>query len=168
LAGPRRSREPKQPLGCHDRALLLLTVRARSRHELASRLRGAGFEAEEVEAELARLEELGLVDDRAFALELAEHQLKIKRSGRRAVASALAATGVARGTIDQTLGDPGGDGDESNRALALATDRARRLTGLAPEVAFGRLVSLLARRGYDAGTARAAARRALRVDGPDD
>jgi len=168
LAGPRRSREPKQPFGCHDRALLLLAVRARSRHELASRLLRAGFEREEVDAELARLEDVGLVDDRAFARELAEHHLTVRRSGRRAVSSALAAKGVSGATIERTLAELTGGEGEADRALALATDRARRLQGLAPEVAFARLVSFLARRGYDGGVARAAARSALRVDGPED
>ena len=168
MVWPRRSREPKQPLGCHDRALLLLAVRSRSRHELSSRLLRAGFEAEEVETELSRLEEVGLVDDRAFAHDLAEHQLKVKLSGRRAVSSALAAKGVSRGTIEQTLADLDGGGNEADRAFSAASDRARRLTRLAPEVAFRRLVSFLARRGYDGGTARAAARAALRVEGHDD
>jgi len=143
-------------------------VRARSRHELSSRLLRAGFEAEEVDAELVRLEEVGLVDDRAFAHELAEHQLRVRLSGRRAVSSALASKGVSRATIEQTLEELGGNEDEADRALSLARDRARRLTGLPPEAAFGRLVSFLARRGYDAGTARAAARQALQVEGPDD
>jgi len=168
LAGPRRSREPKNPLGCHDRALLLLGVRARSRAELSSRLLRAGFGPEEVEAELLRLEEVGLLDDGAFARELAQHHLSVRRSGRRAVVSALAAKGVGRATIDRTLAELDPEGLESDRALELAADRARRLRGLAPEVAFGRLVSLLARRGYDGATARSAARAALQVDGPDD
>ena len=168
MAGPRRSREPKQPLGCHDRALLLLAVRARSRHELSMRLLRAGFEAEEVETELVRLEEVGLLDDLAFARELAQHHLWVRRSGRRAVVSALAAKGVSRGTIEHTLIELDGGEGEADRARALAADRARRLTGLAPEVAFGRLVAFLARRGYDGGTARAAARAALQVDEADD
>jgi regulatory protein len=146
--------------------LLLLAVRARSRHELAARLRRAGFGAGEVEAELARLEDVGLVDDDAFARELALHHLTVRRSGRRAVASALAAKGVARGTIERTLADLAGE-DESDRALTLASERARRLRNLAPEVAFGRLVSFLARRGYDGPTARTAARRALGVEAVD-
>jgi SOS response regulatory protein OraA/RecX len=37
-----------------------------------------------------------------------------------------------------------------------------------PEVAYARLVSYLARRGYDGGTARAAARAALKVQDHDD
>lgn len=143
-------------------------MRARSRHELSSRLLRAGFEAEEVEAELSRLEEVGLVDDRAFAHELAEHQLTVKMSGRRAVSSALAAKGVSRVMIERTLAELDAGQDEADRACALARDRARRLGGLAPEVAFSRLVSFLARRGYDGGTARAAASKALSVDALED
>ena len=60
---------------------------------------------------------------------------------------------------------PGQECDESMRALEVATDRARRLTSLRPEVAYQRLVSFLARRGYDGGTCREAARAALGLDG---
>ena len=168
MAGPRRSREPKQALGCHDRALLLLAVRGRSRHELSTRLVRAGFDDAEVEAEMVRLESVGLVDDGAFARDLAQHHLIVRRSGRRAVVSALLAKGVSRSTIERTLADLEGDaGDETERAADLASERARRLSALAPEVAFGRLVSFLMRRGYDAATARAAARAALRIETPD-
>lgn len=162
MAGPRRSREPKRRLSCHERALRLLTVRPRSRRELGTRLRRAGFEPEEVEAELARLEEVGLVDDEAFARELAEHHLANRRSGRRAVVGALMAKGVARETIEATLDDLEPDGtDETERATELARERVRRLGGLPPEIAYARLVGFLARRGYDPGTAREAARRAV-------
>lgn len=152
----------KRPLDCHERALRLLAVRPRSRRELGSRLRQAGFEAEEVEGELVRLEEVGLLDDRAFARELVEHHLLVRGSGRRAVAGALAAKGVSRETIEDTLA---GLGDETERAVEVARDRARRLTSLRPDAAYGRLVSFLARRGYDGSTARHAARVALGLDG---
>jgi regulatory protein len=156
-------RTVKQPLDCHERALRLLAVRPRTRRELDSRLRHAGFDDAEVSSELDRLEEVGLLDDGAFARELADHHLKVRGSGRRAVAGALASKGVSRETIDATLA--GLEGDETMRALEVATDRARRLTSLRPEVAYQRLVSFLARRGYDAGTSREAARAALGLDG---
>jgi len=70
---------------------------------------------------------------------------------------------AVRETIEETLA--GLEGDESERALEVARDRARRLTSLRPEVAYGRLVSFLARRGYDGGTSREAARVALDLDG---
>jgi regulatory protein len=156
-------RSVKAPLDCHERALRLLAVRPRSRRELESRLRQAGFDADEVSSELDRLEVVGLIDDGAFAHELAEHHLKVRGSGRRAVAGALASKGVSRETIEVTLA--GLEEDESERALDIARDRARRLTSLRPEVAYGRLVSFLARRGYDGGTSREAARVALDLDG---
>ena len=155
-------RTVRQPLDCHERALRLLAVRPRSRRELESRLRHAGFEAAEVSSELDRLEEVGLLDDAAFARELANHHLTVRGSGRRAVASVLAGKGVSPETIEATLA--GVDADEGVRALGVATDRARRLTTLRPEVAYGRLVSFLARRGYDGGTSREAARAALGLD----
>jgi len=155
-------RTVKQPLDCHERALRLLAVRPRARRELEARLRQAGFEPAEVSSELDRLEEVGLLDDGAFARELAEHHLTVRGSGRRAVAGALASKGVSRETIEQTLA--GLEEDESVRALEVATDRARRLTRLRPEVAYGRLVSFLARRGYDGGISREAARAALGLD----
>ena len=153
----------KRPLDCHERALRLLAVRPRSRRELGSRLRQAGFEAAEVEGELVRLEEVGLLDDGAFARELVEHHLLVRGSGRRAVAEALAAKGVPRETIEDMLA--GLVGDETERAVEVAKDRARRLTSLRPDAAYGRLVSFLARRGYDGSTARDAARVALGLDG---
>jgi len=155
-------RTVRRPLDCHERALRLLAVRPRARRELESRLRQAGFETAEVSSELDRLEEVGLLDDGAFARELAEHHLTVRGSARRAVAGALASKGVSRETIDRTLA--GLEQDESVRALEVATERARRLTSLRPEVAYGRLVSFLARRGYDGGISREAARAALGLD----
>jgi regulatory protein len=154
-------RTVKQPLDCHERALRLLAVRPRARRELESRLRRAGFDTADVSSELDRLEDAGLLDDGAFARELADH-LTGRGSARRAVGGALASKGVSRQTIEQTLA--GLEGDESLRALEVATERARRLTSLRPEVAYGRLVSFLARRGYDGGVSREAAKAALGID----
>jgi len=155
-----RTGRPKRPLSCHDRALGLLASRPRSRRELEIRLRSAGFDREAVAEELARLEEVGLLDDERFAREFAEHSLGRKLSGRRAVASSLAAKGVARPMIERALQDV--EGDEDARADELARARASRLQGLAPEVAYRRLVSFLARRGYEGAVARRAAASALR------
>jgi regulatory protein len=127
---------------------------------MESRLRSAGFEAGVVAEELARLEEVGLLDDDRFAQEFAEHELGRRLSGRRAVASSLAARGVSRPLIDRALQDV--ETDEDARAAELARSRAMRLRGLAPEVAYRRLVSFLARRGYEGAVSRRAAASALR------
>jgi regulatory protein len=157
----------KQPPDLHERALRLLAVRPRSRRELEIRLLRAGFERDEVQDELVRLEAVGLIDDEAFARELAEHHVIARRSGRRAVVGALAAKGVSRSVIEEAVA--GLAEDEAERARTLAGERAVRLAGLPPDKAFGRLSALLMRRGYDPGTAREAARSALRlVEGEED
>jgi regulatory protein len=155
------SRKPKSPKSCHERALGLLAVRARSRRELERRLLQAGFEAEEVTDVLERLERVGLVDDEAFARQVAEHAFGVKRAGRRSVVSSLMAAGVAPDVIEATLSEAG---DEGERAEALARSKASRLGSVDPVKAFSRVTSLLVRRGYSPEVARRAARRALAVD----
>jgi regulatory protein len=147
----------------HERALGLLAVRQRSRAELERRLIGAGFGADEVAAELRRLEDVGLVDDAAFASALAEHALHGRGEGRRLVARRLTSAGVGRSIVDQVLEEVAPD-DESERALALAEGRARRLASLSPDTAFSRLSGFLARRGYPPDVSRWAARRALALE----
>jgi regulatory protein len=90
----------------------------------------------------------------------------VRRAGRRAVFSALAAKGVDRGTIEETLASLGED--EEGRAEELAHQRARAFAGLPPEKAYARLVGLLQRRGYDGPVARSAARSALMRSSEDD
>jgi regulatory protein len=165
VAPPRRTREPKNPKSCHERALGLLAVRPRSRRELEQRLLHAGFDAEEVTDVLGRLEGVGLIDDAAFARQFTEHQERNRCSGRRAVTSGLLAKGIDPGTVQQVVSEMGDDGE---RAEAFARSRASRLRGVEPGKAFTRLTSLLVRRGYDPGTARRAARVALEVDAGDD
>lgn len=133
-------------------------MRARSRRELERRLLQAGFETEEVADVLVRLERVGLVDDQAFARQVADHAFGVKRSGRRAVVGTLMAAGVDRDIIEATVSDAG---DEDERADALARSRAARLGSVDPAKAFSRLASLLVRRGYGPEVARGAARRAL-------
>ncbi|MGZ5301857.1 MAG: regulatory protein RecX [Actinomycetota bacterium] len=108
-----------------------------------------------------RLERVGLVDDGAFARQVAEHAFGVKRSGRRAVVGSLMAAGVAADIIEATLSDAG---DEGERADELARSRVSRLGSIDPVKAFSRLTSLLVRRGYSPEVARRAARRALALD----
>src|SRR3954447_23916675 len=87
----------KKPRGtARDRALNLLSFRDRSRRELEQRLLRAGYEPDEVLEAMEGLERVGLVDDDRFARAVVEHQAGRKLSGRRAVASSLAAKGIHR------------------------------------------------------------------------
>ena len=159
-------REPKKPKSCHERALGLLAVRPRTRRELERRLLAARFERREVEDVLVRLERVGLVDDRAFAEQFAEHQYENRLAGRRAVTGGLMAKGVSPAIAASVVRD--GE-DEQERADRLARSKATRMSGIDdPARAFTRLTGLLMRRGYGPEVARAAVRRALRLEASED
>ena len=155
-----------QPKDVHERALGLLAVRHRSRRELERRLTQAGFPTEEVSEELLRLQAVGLIDDEAFARAVAEHAFGTKKQGRRAVATKLAAAGVAADTSAAVLEELGGG--EEGRAEELAAARAGRMRGVPPDKAFSRLYGVLARRGFAPGVAREAARKALALEAVED
>lgn len=145
-----------------NRALGLLAVRWRSREELRRRLTAAGFEAQEVTGALADLERAGLVEDGRFAAEVVRDRAGRRLAGDRAIRSALRSRGVAPQVIEEALE---GAGDELERATALASRRAARLTGLPPETTYRRLIGLLMRNGYPPDTARQACAAALEDSG---
>ena len=146
----------------HERALGLLAVRQRSRRELERRLVQAGFEPDDVSAELTRLEAVGLVDDEAFARAVVEGRMGSRGESRRVVAGRLAQAGVASELALVALDEA--PESEQDRADRVAESRVGRLGGLDPQAAFQRLYGFLARRGYPPDVARSAARRALAAD----
>ena len=76
-------------------ALRLLSLRARSRRELKVALARKGFAEPQQEAVLARLGELGYVDDVRFAQDRASALLRSGRLGPRAVLQRLFAHGLS-------------------------------------------------------------------------
>ena len=164
MAADRGSRGKRKDI--HERALGLLAVRQRSRRELERRLVQAGFEPEAVVDELERLEQVGLLDDEAFARAVVESRMGVRGESLRVVAGKLAQAGVASEVAMVAL-DEAPEAEEE-RARRLAEAKAPRLSGLEPHVAMQRLYGFLARRGYGPQVARDAARRALASETVDD
>ena len=161
MAADRGSRGKRKDI--HERALGLLAVRQRSRRELERRLVQAGFEPDAVEAELGRLEQVGLIDDAAFAAAVVESRMGARGESRRAVGVKLQQAGVDRDVAQAALDEaPEGEQDRADR---LAQARAARVSGLDPAAGFARVSGFLMRRGYPPGVARQAARRALGLEG---
>ena len=158
--------DPGKRKDVHERALGLLAVRQRSRREIQRRLERAGFGPEEIGEELDRLQQVGLVDDEAFARVVVEHSFTIRREGRRVVAGRLISAGIAPDIVEAAL-DPVVGGEEE-RADALAVAKAAKLSSLPPDAAYRRLYGMLARRGYAPDVAGRAARRALAVEAFED
>jgi regulatory protein len=131
--------------------LRLLTVRARTRAELAGQLAKRGYPDEVGQQVLDRLVDVGLVDDRDFAEQWVRSRHVNAGKGKRALVSELRTKGVDDEVITAALADVDSDAERA-RAEQLVADKLRRerLTDDADEIKLTRrLVAMLARRGYD-------------------
>lgn len=134
-----------------------LTGAARSRKELADKLAKKEVPAEIATRLLDRFEEVGLVDDAAFARAWIASRQPGKGLASRALAQELRRKGIddeiAREALDEI--DPD---DEREVARRLVQRKLRSMKALAPEVATRRLVGMLARKGHSPSVAYAVVR----------
>jgi regulatory protein len=134
-----------------------LTGQARSRRELADKLAKKLVPVEVAERLLDRFEEVGLIDDEAFARLWVSHRQPGKGLARRALAQELRRKGVddevAREVLDEV--DPA---DEEEAARRLVRRKLRSLSRVDDLTATRRLVAMLARKGYGSGMAYAVVR----------
>ncbi|MFN2613348.1 MAG: regulatory protein RecX [Actinomycetota bacterium] len=142
----------QQRILAHEKALRLLGVRERSASELRQRLRQKGFDRDVIEGVLERLRETGLQDDSRFAEHYASEATTTRGFASRRVRGELMRKGISRdlAAVASTT-DPD---QEEERARALAVQRAARMGSLGAEARARRILSLLARRGYDADICR--------------
>jgi regulatory protein len=145
--------------------LRLLTVRARTRAELAGQLAKRGYPEEAAEEVLTRLEAVGLIDDEDFAAQWVRSRQANAGKGKRALAAELRTKGVAEELIAGVL-DCIDAGSERSRAEQLVERRLRReVLGDGDDAkVMRRLVGMLARRGYSQGMAVAVATEAVAAE----
>ena len=135
-----------------DICLQQLAVRPRTRAELAATLRKRGV-ADGVAAEvLDRYDEVGLIDDAAFAKAWVTSRHHGKGLARRALAGELRRRGVDGELVSDALEEVDGD-TEAATARALVDRRLRTMSPGPPDAVFRRLVGMLARKGYPPGVA---------------
>ncbi len=162
----RAARGPDADPEAFARKILLdaLTGQARSRRELADKLAKKGLPDDIAGRLLDRFEEIGLIDDEAFAVAWIESRQPGKGLARRALAHELRRKGIdneiARAALDEI--DPD---DEAAAARVLVRKKLRSLQGLDQQKTTRRLVGLLARKGYGAGMAFAIVKDELRLHG---
>jgi len=137
-------------------ALRYLSVRPRSRRELAIQLRRKGLDDVTIQPTLERCDELGFLDDRAFAAAFARDRIRLRPCGVRRMKDDLRSKGVSE--ADAIAGIAQGMKDEGVREHELlervAERRAAGLRSLEPEVATRRLFAFLSRRGFPPGDIR--------------
>jgi regulatory protein len=150
--------------------LRLLTVRARTREELAQALRKRGVPDEASSAVLERFDEVGLIDDAAFAGQWVRARHKQRGLARRAIAVELRRKGVADEVAQEALTEVDTAAEEQ-RARELVDRKLRTVPADTPErrvTAARRLVGMLARRGYPGGIAYRVVREALAAHGAEE
>ncbi|NJP68498.1 recombination regulator RecX [Streptomyces spiramenti] len=159
--------EPKDPV---ERAraicLRLLTGTPRTRSQLASALRRREIPEEAIETVLSRFEEVGLIDDAAFAGAWVDSRHHGRGLARRALARELRTRGVEPAVIDEAVSrlDPE---QEEETARALVERKMHATRGLDRQRRLRRLAGMLARRGYSEGLALRVVREALEAEGED-
>jgi regulatory protein len=132
--------------------LRLLSFRPRTRAELSTALRERGI-ADEVAAEvLDRYNEVGIIDDEAFARAWVTSRHHGRGLARKALAGELRRKGVESEAVGAALDDLDPE-IEVATARALVERKLRGDRGAPPEALFRRLVGMLARKGYPAGLA---------------
>jgi len=161
-AEPEPDRDPAQDPAqrARDICLKLLAVRPRTRAELATALRRRGIPDDVVADVLDRYDEVGIVDDRAFAHAWVTSRHHGRGLAGRSLAGELRRKGVDSTTVDDAVGalDPA---TEEATARTLVGRRLRTESGTAPDALFRRLVGMLARKGYPATLAIRVVKEAL-------
>lgn len=167
-AGP-----PADPEAVARKILLdQLTGQARSRQQLADKLQAKDVPTDLANRLLDRFEEVGLIDDEAFARSWIASRGSAGSGGgrllaKRALAQELRRKGVADEVAREAL-DEIDPADEEAAARALVRRKLRSLARVDDVTATRRLVGMLARKGYGGGLAYAVVRDELAQAGRDD
>lgn len=160
-------REATELTSAYDRALNLLAFRARSARELERRLLQKGVTAERAARVIAKLRDVGLIDDGDFARQLARSKVSAGASRRR-LHQELFKRGVSREVADEAVDEVLEEENVDEVAVAerVARKRLPSLKGADASARRRRLYAFLARRGHDSETIREVMDRVLRDD-PD-
>ncbi|MGW5330038.1 recombination regulator RecX [Streptomyces sp. NPDC004014] len=146
--------------------LRLLTGTPRTRKQLADALRKRDIPEEAAEEVLSRFEEVGLIDDGAFADAWVESRHHGRGLARRALARELRTKGVDSTLIDEAVGRLDSEQEEET-ARELVARKLRATRGLERDKRLRRLAGMLARKGYPEGMALRVVRQALEEEGED-
>lgn len=127
-----------------ESALRLIERRPRSSTEIVRALRDKGFDEEIVAQLVQRFNDVGLLDDTAFAQYWVEQRATFKPRSRRVLEQELRQKGAERSVIEEALSGM----DETETARQAAQQYAHRLAQLPEEAFKNKLGGFLQRRGF--------------------
>ncbi|MFF8321379.1 recombination regulator RecX [Streptomyces bobili] len=146
--------------------LRLLTGTPRTRKQLADALSKREIPDAAAEEVLSRFEEVGLINDSAFADAWVESRHHGRGLARRALAQELRTKGVDSTLIDEAVAQLDSEREEAT-ARELVARKLRSTRGLDRDKRLRRLSGMLARKGYPQGMALRVVRQALEEEGED-
>ncbi|MCX5061812.1 recombination regulator RecX [Streptomyces sp. NBC_00452] len=146
--------------------LRLLTGTPRTRKQLADALRKREIPDDAADEVLSRFEEVGLINDSAFADAWVESRHHGRGLARRALAQELRTKGVDSTLIDEAVSQLDSEQEETT-ARELVARKLRSTRGLDRDKRLRRLAGMLARKGYPEGMALRVVRQALEEEGED-
>ena len=130
-------------------ALRFLEARPRSAAEVRERLARKEYAPEAIDTAMARLAQLQLIDDAAFARLWVENRQAYRPRGISALRDELRRKGISADVAANVLSDDALTGDQAERALALARAALRKYANAADRPTFlRRLGGYLQRRGF--------------------
>ncbi|MGM0385221.1 MAG: regulatory protein RecX [Actinomycetota bacterium] len=159
-AGARPADPATQEAKARSIVLRQLGTRARTREQLWTRLLDRGIPESVARRVLDRFEEVGLVDDSAYAEMLVRTRREQRGLSRRALAREMRTHGVDEEIAAAALEDVSRE-DEEATALVLAGKKAASTRGLERSVRERRIAAMLGRKGYGVEVVVRVTRRAL-------
>lgn len=135
-----------------DICLTLLTARPRTRSELYKALLRNEISPEVAERVLGRLDEVGLIDDKAFAEMWVRSRHTYQGMGRKALSVELRRRGVDNDTVAEAVAAVDEESEEE-RAGQLVRKKLPSMRSADEQTKIRRLVGMLARKGYSQGLA---------------
>ena len=142
----------------YDRAYRAATTRLNRRqlstHQLSQKLTQLGFSALVLDRVIARLTDIGFLNDHALGQVMIQSIMSRKPAGPRFVRAKLRQRGLPADLVDRLIQETTADPQTAvDQALDLARSRLKTMSAnLAPAVCHRRLWGLLARRGFDGDT----------------
>lgn len=139
-----------------DRAVGLLAVQGRSKRELRRKLVEKGEDAAQSEAAVEKLEAAGLVDDAAYARQVARSRVLGRGESRRRLQQELSRKGVDRTTASEAVAEVFAEEavDEDALVETQARKKLKSLGAMDAQTRRRRLWAFLARRGHDGDAIR--------------
>ncbi|NTU53127.1 MAG: recombination regulator RecX [Chlorobiaceae bacterium] len=141
--------DEKRSKAALELAVRLLSGRAHSRYELEIKLKKKGFDEDAIVKTMERLDQLKLLDDRAFASSCMSSIARRCPEGKLKTRFRMKQKGLSTEVIDEVLAST----DQLALCQAAAEKKLRTLSG-PPETIKKKLITFLINRGFDWETIR--------------